>query len=194
MRIIDTGAGLERMLSVLQRTESVFDTDELGPLVEAAARTTGQRRGDDHEVDVSLRVLADHARTMTFLVNDGVFPSNEDRGYVLRRIIRRAVRFAYLLGVERPVTPPLVRRCVEVMAGAYPDLARNEDFVTGVIGREEERFRQNLKSGLLLLDQELEALGDRSVLPGEVAFKLHDTFGFPLEVTKEVATERGVAV
>src|SRR5205807_6988467 len=191
MRIIDTGAGLERTLSVLQRTESVFDTDELGPLVEAAARTTGRRRGDDHEVDVSLRVLADHARTMTFLVSDGVFPSNEDRGYVLRRIIRRAVRQAYRLGVEHAVTPSLVDATVEVMGEAYPELQRSHEFVRGVVAREEDRFRQTLRSGSAILDEELAAGAE---LAGGVAFRLHDTYGFPIDLTREIASERGVGV
>src|ERR687885_1969896 len=118
MRIIDTGAGLERCLTVLQGVDSVFDTDVLRPLVEAAATATGRNYGDDPDVDISLRILADHARSMSFLVSDGVFPSNEDRGYVLRRIIRRAVRFAYLLGVEKPVTPALVDRTVATMGEA----------------------------------------------------------------------------
>jgi alanyl-tRNA synthetase len=193
-RNVDTGAGLERILAVLAGSPSLYEADTLRALVETAEALTGRHLGDDPRTDVAVRLLADHARTMTFLVNDGVFPSNEDRGYVLRRIIRRAVRFAYLLGVEQLVTPPLVRRCVEVMAGAYPELLANQDFVVSVISREEERFRANLKSGLALLDQELEGLPPGAVLPGVVAFKLHDTFGFPLEVTQEVAAERSVTV
>jgi alanyl-tRNA synthetase len=193
-RNVDTGAGLERILAVLAGSPSLYDADTLRALVETAEKLTGRHHGDDPRADVALRLLADHARTMTFLVNDGVFPSNEDRGYVLRRIIRRAVRYAYLLGVERLVTPPLVHRCVEVMAGAYPDLLANEDFVVSVISREEERFRANLKSGLGLLAEELDGLTAGAVLPGAVAFKLHDTFGFPLEVTQEVAAERSVTV
>ncbi|HEX2192085.1 MAG TPA: alanine--tRNA ligase [Acidimicrobiales bacterium] len=195
MRIIDTGAGLERCLTVLQGVDSVFDTDVLRPLVEAAAKATGRNYGDDPEIDVSLRILADHARSMSFLVSDGVFPSNEDRGYVLRRIIRRAVRHAFTLGVDRLVTPDLVDATVEVMAAAYPDLERNRDFVTGVVTREEERFRQTLRSGSSILDEELTraAAGDGR-LAGSVAFRLHDTFGFPLELTLELAAERGVEV
>ena len=195
MRIIDTGAGLERCLTVLQGVDSVFDTDVLRPLVEAAAKATGRNYGDDPDVDVSLRILADHARSMSFLVSDGVFPSNEDRGYVLRRIIRRAVRHAFTLGVDRLVTPDLVDATVQVMASAYPDLERNRDFVAGVVTREEERFRQTLRSGSAILDDELDraAEGDGR-LAGGVAFRLHDTFGFPLELTLELAAERGVEV
>ena len=146
-RNIDTGAGLERMLAVINNVDSVFDTDVLRAIVGASERVTNRRYGENDEVDVKLRILADHARTVTFLVNDGVFPSNEDRGYVLRRILRRAVLRAFQLGVEHPVLAPLVEAVVDVMSDAYPDLARNKDFVTGVVSREEEKFRQTLRSG-----------------------------------------------
>ncbi len=191
---IDTGAGLERILSVLQGVDSVYETDVLAPLVESAQRVTGVRLHQDPRSDTSLRILAEHARTMTFLISDGVFPSNEDRGYVLRRIIRRAVRHAYMLGVEKPVIPSLIETTVEVMGVAYPELVANKDFVTDVAEREEASFRQTLKSGSALLEDELDALGSGATLGGSVAFKLHDTFGFPLEVTQEVAAERGIAV
>ena len=191
-KVIDTGAGLERNLCIVQGTESVFDTDELRRLVDAAARVTGRRRGDDPRIDVTLRILADHARTMTFLVSDGVVPSNEDRGYVLRRVIRRAVRHAHQLDVQTLVTPAIVDATVEVMGADYPDLARNRDFVVGVVTREEERFRQTLKSGSNILDAELDK--GASVISGDVAFRLHDTFGFPIDLTREIAAERGVEV
>lgn len=191
---IDTGAGLERILSVLQGVDSVYETDVLAPLVESAQRVTGVRLHQDPRSDTSLRILAEHARTMTFLISDGVFPSNEDRGYVLRRIIRRAVRHAYMLGVEKPVIPSLIETTVEVMGVAYPELVANKDFVTDVAEREETSFRQTLKSGSALLEDELDALSSGERLGGSVAFKLHDTFGFPLEVTQEVAAERGIAV
>jgi alanyl-tRNA synthetase len=190
---VDTGLGLERTLTVLQDVDSVYDTDVLAPLVETAASVTGVRIGRDPRSDVSLRILADHARAMTFLVSDGVFPTNEDRGYVLRRIIRRAVRHAFLLGTERPVTSPLVDSVVAIMGDAYPALRRNRDLVTGILEREEDRFRRTLASGSALLDEAIAGL-DGGRLPGDVAFKLHDTFGFPLEVTSEVAAERGVEV
>jgi alanyl-tRNA synthetase len=188
---IDTGAGLERLLSVLQGVGSNWDTDVIRPIIAEAEAATGRTYGDDPEVDVALRILADHARSMTFLVNDGVFPSNDDRGYVLRRLIRRAVRQAYQLGVEQVVSPRLVRAVVGVMGEAYPELRRNEDFVAGVVAREEERFRATLRSGLVLLEAELAAGGTVS---GEIAFKLHDTHGFPIELTREIAAERGLPV
>ena len=185
---IDTGAGFERMLTVLQDVASLWDTDVLRPLVARAEVLTGRRYGEDTEVDVALRVLADHARTISFMISDGVFPSNEDRGYVLRRIIRRAVLRASLLGTTRPVCPGMVEAVVEVMGEAYPDLAHNADFVSGVAAREEERFRANLRSGMALLEAEL-AAGE--VIGGETAFKLHDTHGFPIELTREIASGRG---
>src|SRR5256886_2005643 len=191
-RIIDTGMGLERTLSVLQGVVSVFDTDALRPLVTTAEETTGVRYGADAEKDVSLRILADHARTMTLLTNDGVFPSNEDRGYVLRRIIRRAVRQAYLLGVEKPVTPSLVAGTVAVLGEAYPELVRNQEFVTNVLLRREERFRQTLRSGLTILEEEMAKGAPR--VEGATAFRLHQTFGFPVELTTEIAGERGMEV
>lgn len=188
---IDTGAGFERMLASLQETPSIWETDVLRPIVARAEALTGRRYGDDAEVDVALRVLADHARTMSFLISDGVFPSNEDRGYVLRRIIRRAVLRAHLLGTTRLVSPALVGTVAEVMGPAYPELAANADFVAGVAGREEERFRANLRSGLTLLEAELE---DKTVIGGATAFKLHDTHGFPVELTREIAAARGASV
>jgi alanyl-tRNA synthetase len=195
LRIIDTGAGLERMLTVLQDVDSVFETDELARLVAAAEGVTGRRLGDDPTADVSLRVLADHARTVTFMVADGQTPSNEDRGYVLRRILRRAVRHAYSVGVEGPVLPRMVEAVVEVMGPAYPELTAAAGDIVGVVSREEERFHRTLRSGSAILDEELARAADAGgTLAGAVAFRLHDTYGFPLELTLEVAGERGVEV
>jgi alanyl-tRNA synthetase len=188
---IDTGAGLERILGVLQGVDSVFDTDVLKPLVETAERVTGTRIGANARSDISLRILAEHARAMSFLVSDGVFPSNEGRGYVLRRIIRRAVREAYLLDVAHLVTPQLVDTTVEIMGESYPDLVKHHDFVRNVVAREEERFRATLRSGTNLLDTELDKLPAGGPIGGSVAFLLHDTHGFPLELTREIGLERG---
>ena len=138
--------------------------------------------------------MADHARTMTFLVADGVIPSNEDRGYVLRRIIRRAIRFAYLLGVERPVLPAMVERTIELMGDAYPVIVESRDLVLPIIGREEESFRRTLATGSQILDTQLDRLEPGGTLPGDVAFQLHDTYGFPFEVTQETADLRGFGV
>ena len=192
---IDTGAGLERILTLIQGVDAVWETDLMAPIIEAACSATGRtyRAGDYDDSDsFSLRVLAEHARSGAMLVSDGVFPSNENRGYVLRRILRRAIRHAYLLGAEKLVMPSLVDTAITVMGDAYPELAANRDFVMGVITREEERFRQTLKTGLTILDRELGEGG--ATLSGSAAFMLHDTYGFPLEVTTEITAERGVEV
>jgi alanyl-tRNA synthetase len=192
---IDTGAGLERILALVQGVDSVWETDLLFPLIEEAQSLTGKpyKVGDYHDRNsFGLRVLAEHARSGAMLVNDGVFPSNEGRGYVLRRIIRRAVRYAYLLGTDKIVLPQLTQVAIDLMGNAYPDLRKNQDFVVSVMEKEEERFRHTLKNGITILDQEL--TDDRQELSGSTAFLLHDTYGFPLELTQEIAVERGVEV
>ncbi len=204
---IDTGMGLERTVSVLQGVDSVWETDELQKLLGTAAQLTGVDVASASEQQlVSLRILADHARSTSMLVSDGVFPSNEARGYVLRRILRRAVRHSYILGVEETngdsdtVMGPMVDRVVEVMGADYPDLVKNHQFVRDVIDREERRFRETLRTGQLILDAELakldavESADAARSLPGATAFLLHDTYGFPLELTEEITKERGIAV
>ena len=194
---IDTGAGLERILALLQGKDSVWETDAIFPIVEAAQSVTGSsyKIGDyeDH-ASFSLRVLAEHARSSTMLVNDGVFPSNEGRGYVLRRIIRRAVRHAYLLGTEKLVMPALVESAIGTMGEAYPEVFAQKDFILGVLTKEEERFRQTLKTGLSILETELNQADENHVVSGSTAFLLHDTYGFPLEVTQEIVAERELSV
>ncbi len=192
---IDTGAGFERILTLVQGVDSVWETDLLAPLIDVGRSITGAeyRIGDyEHRPSFSLRVLAEHARSSMMMINDGVFPSNEGRGYVLRRIIRRAVRHAYLLGCEKLVMPSLVETSLGIMKSAYPDLATNADFILGVMTREEEKFRSTLRTGLSILEDEF-ANGGKSI-PGPSAFSLHDTYGFPLELTQEIASERGVSV
>jgi alanyl-tRNA synthetase len=191
---IDTGLGMERLAMILQGADSVFGVDTVLPVRHAAERFTGTTYGQDPMVDVSLRIMADHGRTMTFLIGDQVMPSNEGRGYVLRRIIRRAIRHAWQLGGDGLVTPLLVEAVVSAMGDWYTNIADRKDFILDVVSREEERFRRTLESGHQLLDTELERLDGGSALPGEVAFKLHDTFGFPIELTKEIASERGFEV
>src|SRR6188472_295976 len=192
---IDTGAGLERILCLLQGVDAVWETDLMAPLIEQACALTGRtyRPGDyDDRDSFAVRVLAEHARSATMLVADGVFPSNEARGFVLRRIIRRAVRYAYLLGTEQLVLPSLADVAIDVMANAYPDVARQRDFITGVLAKEEEHFRQTLRNGLTILEREL--VDEPAALSGSTAFALHDTYGFPLELTQEIAGERDVTV
>ena len=204
---IDTGMGLERTVSVLQGVDSVWETDELQSLLETAAQLTGVDAAKASEEQlVSLRILADHARSTSMLVSDGVFPSNEARGYVLRRILRRAVRHSYILGVEETdgaddtVMGQMVDRVVDVMGADYPDLVKNHQFIRDVIDREERRFRETLRTGEAILDAELAKLaavdsaGTADSLPGPTAFLLHDTYGFPLELTEEITKERGIAV
>ncbi|MEO8162135.1 MAG: alanine--tRNA ligase [Ilumatobacteraceae bacterium] len=191
---IDTGAGLERILALIQNKDSVWETDVLYPLIEVAQSLTSKKYvvGDyEDRNSFSLRVLADHARSAAMLVNDGVFPSNENRGYVLRRIIRRAIRHAYLLDCEQLVMPRLTETAIQIMSGAYPDLQKNRDFIAGVLTKEEERFRQTLKTGVAILEDEIRT---KKSLTGESAFLLHDTYGFPLELTQEIANERNVTV
>ena len=197
---IDTGAGFERILTLVQGVDSIWETDLLSPLIDTGRRLSGAeyKVGDyEHRPSFSLRVLAEHARSSMMMINDGVFPSNEGRGYVLRRIIRRAVRHAYLLGCEKLVMPSLVETSLGIMKGAYPELATNSDFILGVITREEEKFRATLRNGLSILEDEMggdKKSGKQSQISGTAAFTLHDTYGFPLELTQEIAGERGVAV
>ncbi|HVE94712.1 MAG TPA: alanine--tRNA ligase [Acidimicrobiales bacterium] len=187
---VDTGAGFERNLCLLQGVDSVFETDVLRPVIAQAERATGRRYGDDERSDVSLRIMADHTRAAAFLVNDHVPPSNDERGYVVRRLIRRVVRHAHMLGVDKPIMPDLLETVVDVMGDAYPSLANDKDAVVGTIAREEDRFLATLRNGMEMLETELVT----GAVKGPVAFQLHDTFGFPIELTEEIAGERGVPV
>ncbi len=191
---IDTGAGLERILMILQGKRTVFEIDEMARLIASAEAITGYTLGADDNSDLALRVLAEHARTMAFLISDGVFPSNEDRGFVLRRIMRRAIRFAYLLGVQELVTGRLVDTVVEIMGDDYPQLVTTHELIRSVVEREETQFRKTLASGSNILDEQLSKLEPGGELSGSVAFLLHDTYGFPFEVTAEVVAERGFSV
>jgi alanyl-tRNA synthetase len=189
---IDTGAGLERNLTAIQGVESLYDTDVSRPLVARAEELTGVRYGADTHTDVALRILADHARAMAMLVADGVLPSNDGRGYVLRRIIRRAVRRAFQLGVIKPITPDLVATAAAIFEQAYPVLTDELDLIQATVEREEGSFRRTLASGSTILEEEL-ARGTGRV-SGDVAFRLHDTHGFPIELTMEMAAEAGAEV
>ncbi len=191
---IDTGAGLERVAMILQGVDSAFETDVLREIIAVAEGTTGARFGARERSDMSLRIMADHARAVTFLIGDGVVPSNEGRGYVLRRLLRRAVRHAFLLGAEDPVIPRLVDATVTTMGEAYPEIARRQAFIREMAEREEHRFRRTLESGHQLLEQALGTLAEGEALSGATAFKLHDTYGFPVELTEEIAAERGHAL
>lgn len=189
---IDTGSGLERVALALQGADTVFETDILRGMIERASEITGRPYGRDSNDDVSLSILADHGRAVTFMVADGVLPSNEERGYVLRRVMRRAIRHARLLGCERPVLGGLVEQCIALMGDDYPEINQRKDLILELADLEEERFGATLKQGLMLLGSAIEKSKDE--LPGDVAFKLHDTYGFPIDLTNEIAAEAGLVV
>jgi len=191
---IDTGAGLERVMAVVQGVYSNYDTDVFQHLIGAAAKIAGITYGQNKDNDPSLRVIADHLRAMTFLMVDGVMPSNEGRGYVLRRIMRRAMRHGHLLGVDKPFIHTLVPSLVGVMGEAYPELQRGAGMAVDVIKMEEERFGRTLKQGMGLLEDAAKGLKDGDMLEGEVAFKLYDTYGFPLDLTQDALRGRGISV
>jgi alanyl-tRNA synthetase len=189
---IDTGMGLERIAAVLQGTHDNYATDLMRALIIASADASKSDPDGPHAV--SHRVIADHLRSSSFLIADGVMPSNEGRGYVLRRIMRRAMRHAQLVGVAEPLMHRLVPALVRQMGDAYPELRRAEALVTETLKLEETRFRETLTRGLKLLDDEVEKLGSGGVLPGEVAFRLYDTYGFPLDLTQDALRARGMSV
>jgi alanyl-tRNA synthetase len=188
---IDTGAGLERIASVLQNKKSNFETDLLFPLIEHAAKVANVEYGKDNKIDISLKVIADHIRSMTVMIGDGILPSNEGRGYVLRRILRRAVRHARLLGIEKLFLVPMVDVVIAIFAEAYPDLAEKQSYIKKVIQLEEERFQTTLVQGMELLNGHVQSLKKSGItmLDGATAFKLYDTFGFPWELTLEILEE-----
>jgi alanyl-tRNA synthetase len=189
---IDTGMGLERIAAILQGKHDVFDIDLLGALIEASSIASGV--GEEGPQRFSHRVIADHLRSSAFLVADGVLPSNEGRGYVLRRIMRRAMRHAELLGAKDPLMYRLVPTLVREMGQAYPELVRAEPLITETLKLEETRFRKTLERGLAILDEETAALKHGDSLKGEVAFTLYDTFGFPLDLTQDALRPRGITV
>jgi len=194
---IDTGAGLDRFLALLNGKDSIFATDLYLGMLDTAQSLTGRSLGDDHSVDVALRRIADHGRAMTMLVGDGVLPGNEGRGYVLRRVIRRAVLAARRNGASSgKLTESLVDAAIATFGAAYPNLSRDRDLIVSVLEREEQQFDRTLRTGLGLLEDALGSaqVGASHVLPGEVAFRLHDTHGFPVELTEELSAERDVAV
>jgi len=193
---IDTGAGLERIAAILQGVGSNFDTDLLRPIIASMEELTGKRYGGDHDADVSMRVVADHARATTFLVADGVLPSNEGRGYVLRRILRRGLRHGRLLGLEEPFMAMVTGRVVDLMQVAYPELADSRDHVARVTQNEEERFGHTLRVGLKMVESVLGELKARgaTTIPGVEIFRLYDTYGFPVDLLRDIAGEQGLGL
>jgi alanyl-tRNA synthetase len=191
---IDTGMGLERMAAALQRKTSNFDTDLFMPLIERVAELTGRDYPAGTEDDVALRIIADHLRAITFMISDGIMPSNDGRGYVLRRLIRRAYRKGNLLGLDKPFLYTLVGRVGDIMQDAYPELLTSMNFVSKICLSEEDRFSLTLSSGLRLFNQFMAEAREkgRQSLRGQELFKLYDTFGFPLDLSQELAAEQGL--
>jgi alanyl-tRNA synthetase len=193
---VDTGMGLERITTVMQGVRSNYDTDLLQGIIRHIERHSGKKYGDNDRDSVSMRVIADHCRAVTFLICDGALPSNEGRGYVLRRIMRRAARHAKMLGVGEPLLYRMVEAVREMMGDAYPELAEREAYIKKVILAEEERFTETLDRGLGILNDEVAALrtDGKTVIPGDVLFKLYDTFGFPVDLTADIVESEGFTV
>ncbi|OPY11822.1 MAG: Alanine--tRNA ligase [Syntrophus sp. PtaU1.Bin005] len=193
---IDTGMGLERLVAVVQGAKSNYDTDLFAPLIAAITETANRPYGVNEEDDVSIRVIADHSRSVTFLIGDGILPSNEGRGYVLRRILRRAARHGKLLGLNRPFLHAMAAIVIKEMKGAYPDLCDKESYITKVILNEEQRFMETLDAGLKILQDEVARLktAGKTVIPGDIVFRLYDTFGFPTDLTADIVRRDGLTL
>jgi alanyl-tRNA synthetase len=193
---VDTGMGFERVTAVIQNVPSNYDIDVFQTIIRSAERLSGRRYRATEKDDVSLRVIADHSRAVTFLVADGVLPSNEGRGYVLRRLLRRAARHGKLLGMDRPFLHEVTAAVVEAMGGAFPEIVEGRARIKEAVHGEEERFAQTLDRGLALLSSEIDATHRRkaTTLAGEVAFRLYDTYGFPLDLTEDILAGEGLVV
>ncbi|MDY0186291.1 MAG: alanine--tRNA ligase [Syntrophus sp. (in: bacteria)] len=193
---IDTGMGLERLVAVVQGAKSNYDTDLFAPLITAITETANRPYGVNEEDDVSIRVIADHSRSVTFLIGDGILPSNEGRGYVLRRILRRAARHGKLLGLNRPFLHAMAAVVIKEMKDAYPDLCDKESYITKVILNEEQRFMETLDAGLKILQDEVARLktAGKAVIPGDIVFRLYDTFGFPTDLTADIVRRDGLTL
>lgn len=191
---IDTGMGLERVSAVVKGQTSSYTSDVLAKLIELVQKMSGVSFGEAESSDISLRIIADHARAVAFMLADGILPSNEGRGYVLRRLLRRAVFHAKLLGLARPSLCEVVDKTIELMGDVYPELVENKAHIDKVVRAEEARFLETLTTGEAYLDQALLRLGKDKVLSGETAFVLHDTYGFPIDLTKEIAQKSNIVV
>lgn len=190
---IDTGMGLERIAAIMQGVDNNYDTDVLRDLIAVGESLSGKTYKTDEATDLCLRIMADHSRAVTFMIADGILPSNEGRGYVLRRLLRRAVMKGHSIGIEGAFLNQYVEKIIELMGHVYPEIIDNRALIERVILSEEERFGTTLKQGQAYLDDALKEL-EGSVLSGKIAFTLHDTYGFPVEVTKEICVERGFSV
>ena len=190
-RNIDTGMGLERITAIMQGKSANYDGDLMRGLITVGEQLTGTKYGADAKCDMSLRILADHARAVTFMVGDGILPSNEGRGYVLRRLLRRAVYHGRMLGIEGSFLGTYVDKVIDEMGSAYPEIVRSSELIHRIVAAEEERFSGTLRTGRAYLGEALAGLAEGATLPGDVAFRLHDTFGFPIDLTVEACEETG---
>jgi alanyl-tRNA synthetase len=191
---IDTGMGLERTAAILQGVQSNYDTDILRGLIAVGERLSGNTYGGGGTVDLGLRIIADHSRAVTFMIGDGILPSNEGRGYVLRRLLRRAMRYGHLLNIPSPFLQEYVEAVIAEMGDVYPEIRENQSLIERIVRAEEERFSLTLHQGQNYLDQALTGLAEGAVLDGETAFILHDRYGFPIELTVEIASEHAITV
>jgi len=193
---IDTGMGLERLTAVIQGVTSNYDTDLFTPIIRFVEKASGKTYGQNADNDVSIRVIADHSRAVTFLIGDGIMPANDGRGYVLRRILRRAARHGKMLGINKPFLNESAQVVIDMMKGTYPDLVEKASFITKVILNEEQRFMETLDAGLRILQDETAALKNagKSILPGALIFKLYDTFGFPVDLTADIVKKDNITL
>ncbi|NMA65636.1 MAG: alanine--tRNA ligase [Clostridiaceae bacterium] len=193
---IDTGMGLERLACVMQGVDNIFEVDAIRAILDHVCRIAGKEYGKEYKNDVSIRVITDHTRSVTMMVSDGILPSNEGRGYVLRRLLRRAARHGRLLGIDRPFLTEIADTVISCFKGAYPNLEEKEDYIKKVINLEEERFYSTIDQGFVILEDYMKQVRENGTncLTGEMVFKLHDTYGFPLDLTREIVLENNLSL
>lgn len=191
---IDTGMGLERTAAILQGVQSNYETDIMQSIIQVGERLSGKKYGTDDKTDLSLRIIADHARAITFMIADGILPSNEGRGYVLRRLLRRAVRHGHVIGIQGAFLADYIEAIVTEMGDVYPEIVDNRALIERIVLSEEERFGMTIRQGQGFLDDATKDLARGDVLSGHIAFTLHDTYGFPIELTSEICKEQGIGV
>jgi alanyl-tRNA synthetase len=193
---IDTGMGLERIASVLQGTATNYEIDNIFPLIQFGENLANVKYGENPSTDIALRVIADHLRALTFAIGDGVLPSNEGRGYVIRKILRRALRFGYKLGIDKPFLHEGIEVVIELMKNAYPELELQRNFIKGIVKSEEERFLRTLRMGIALVEETIKKAKEegRNYLTGKEVFKIYDTYGFPVDLIEEISKEEGLKI
>lgn len=191
---IDTGMGLERMAAIMQGAQSNFETDVMKSLIAVGENVFGVKYGSNKDTDLSLRIIADHSRAITFMISDGILPGNEGREYVLRRLLRRCVMKAFLLGYKGAFLEKYIDEIFNLMADAYPEIVDNKKLIKRIVLSEEQRFGQTLSQGTELLNKFLDGMNAGEKIAGKDVFLLHDTYGFPMEVTKEIAESKNLSI